>query len=64
MYGLLIAGLALLGAILLLFWLKDTLRNPTLARLAYSEFIARLAVAGAAFCVLALLLIASDWLMP
>lgn len=61
MYALLIAGLALLGAILLLFWLKDVLRSPRLARLAYSGIVARLALAGAAFSILGLLLILGDW---
>lgn len=62
MYALLIAGLALLAAILALFWLKDELRSPRLARLAYSEAVARLALAGAAFCILGALLILGDWL--
>jgi hypothetical protein len=62
MYVLLIAGLVLLGAILLLFWLKDALQSPMLARIAYSGLIARLALAGAAFCVLGVLLIVGEWL--
>ena len=37
----------LIGAILALFWFKDHLRNPTLARLAHSELVARLALTGA-----------------
>ena len=51
-----LAGAALLAVILALFWLKDRLESPTLARIAYSELIARLALAGAAFAVLGLLL--------
>lgn len=60
MYGLLIAGTLLVGAILALFWFKDHLRNPTLARLAHSEPIARLALTGAAFFILGVLLIAAE----
>ena len=60
MYALLIVGLLLVGAILALFWFKDHLRNPTLARLAHSEIVARLALTGAAFCVLGVLLIVAD----
>lgn len=51
-----LAGACLLAAILAIFWLKDRLRSPVLARIAYSELIARLALAGAAFSVLGLLL--------
>ncbi len=43
----LLAGLLLLLSIIGLFWAKDKLQNPTLARIAYSEPIARLAVVGA-----------------
>lgn len=56
MYVLLIAGAGLLAAVLLLFWLKDRLRSPMLARIAHSEAIARLAVAGGALVVLGILL--------
>ncbi len=57
MYYLLIAGLVLLTAILALFWLKDQVQSPTLARIAHSGLVARLALAAAAFAVLGLLLI-------
>ena len=60
MYYLFFAGVALLGTILLLFWLKDVLRSPLLARIVYSELVARLALAGAAFTILGLLLIVAD----
>lgn len=60
MYYLFFSGLALLGIILALFWLKDLLRSPRLARIVYSELVARLALAGAAFCILGLLLILAD----
>lgn len=42
-----ISGAVLLALILGLFWLKDELRSPRLARMAYSELIARLAVVAA-----------------
>ncbi|MFQ5626140.1 MAG: hypothetical protein ACE5FM_05745 [Methyloligellaceae bacterium] len=60
MYYLFFAGIVLLATILLLFWLKDELRNPLLARIVYSGLVARLALAGAAFIILALLLIVAD----
>jgi uncharacterized membrane protein YciS (DUF1049 family) len=43
-----VIGVAMLLLIITLFWLKDRLRSPRLARVAYSEPIARLAVVGAA----------------
>jgi len=55
----LIAGVSLLAAIIGLFWLKDRLENPLLARIAFSEPVARLAIVGAAFVVIGLLLILS-----
>jgi len=59
---LLLAGVVLLSTILGLFWLKDRLESPVLARIAFSEPVARLAVIGAAFVVLGLLLILSDYI--
>lgn len=61
MYVLLIAGVALLVVILALFWLKDRAQSPTLARVVHSGLVARLALAGAAFAVLGLLLILGEW---
>ncbi len=58
---LLLAGVVLLSTILGLFWLKDRLESPVLARVAFSEPIARLAVIAAAFIVLGLLLILSEF---
>ena len=55
-----LAGASLLSAIIGLFWLKDRLESPVLARLAYSGLIARLAVLGAALSVLGLLLMLGD----
>lgn len=57
MYYLFFAGVSLLGSILLMFWLKDYLQSPRLARLLNSELLARFALAGAAFAILGLLLI-------
>jgi hypothetical protein len=59
---LLLAGIALLSTILGLFWLKDRLQSPVLARVAFSEPIARLAVVAAVFIVLGLLLILSEFI--
>jgi hypothetical protein len=59
---LLLAGVVLLSTILGLFWLKDRLESPVLARVAFSEPIARLAVVAAAFIVLGLLLILSEFI--
>jgi hypothetical protein len=53
----LLSGIGLIMAIIGLFWLKDRLENPLLARIAYSEPVMRLAVVGAAFAVIGLLLI-------
>lgn len=60
MYYLFFAGIFLLGSILAMFWLKDVLQSPKLARIVYSEFLARLALAGAAFAILGALLIIGD----
>ena len=62
MYYLLFTGAGLLGVILLLFWLKDVLQSPKLARLVYSELVARLAMLGAAFCILGLLLVLGEFI--
>lgn len=59
---LLLAGVVLLSTIVGLFWLKDRLESPVLARVAFSEPIARLAVVAAAFIVLGLLLILSEFI--
>lgn len=53
----LLIGLGLLVLILALFWLKDRLRSPRLARIAYSEPVARLAVVGAALSVVGVLML-------
>jgi len=56
-----LTGVILLALIIGLFWLKDELENPLLARFAYSGLVARLAVVGAAFVVLGLLLMLADF---
>lgn len=56
----LLGGIGLLAAIIGLFWLKDRLQSPTLARLAYSGLVARLAVIGAALCLVGALLVLAD----
>jgi hypothetical protein len=51
-----LSGTVLLSAIIGLFWMMDRLESPVLARIAYSGLVARLAVLGAVFSVLGLLL--------
>lgn len=51
----LLIGAGLMALILGLFWMKNRLRNPTLARIARSEPIARLAVVGMACLAIGLL---------
>lgn len=52
----LLIGLLLLLSIIGLFWAKDRLQNQTLARIAYSEPVARLAVVGAVLMLVGLIL--------
>lgn len=61
MYVLFFTGIVIVGTILSLFWLKDHLQSPRIARIVYSELIARFALAGVAFAILGGLLIASDY---
>ena len=61
MYYLLLAGVILLGSILVLFWLKDELQSPKIARVVYSGFVARLALVGAASTILGALLVIADY---
>ena len=56
-----LTGIVLLTLIIGVFWLKDQLENPMLARIAYSGLVARLAVIGAVFVVLGLLLMLADF---
>jgi hypothetical protein len=55
-----LSGIALLVIIISLFWLKDRLRKPLLARFVYSGLVARLAVLGAVFVILGFLLMAAE----
>ena len=57
----LLTGVILLLVILALFWLMDKLQSPMLTRIAYSGLIARLAVVGAVFAVLGLLMMLSEF---
>ncbi|MHA1108954.1 MAG: hypothetical protein ACTSQV_07550 [Alphaproteobacteria bacterium] len=59
-----IAGASLLSVIIGLFWLKDRLESPRLARLAYSGLVVRLAVLGAVLSVLGLLLMLGEIAEP
>lgn len=54
-------GAVLLSAIIGLFWMMDRLESPLLARIAYSGLVARLAVLGAVFAVLGLLLVLAEF---
>lgn len=55
-----LSGITLLAVILSLFWLKDRVQNQWLTRFVYSGLVARLAVLGAAFSVLGLLMVLAD----
>ncbi len=55
-----LSGAILLAAILGLFWLKDELRSPRLARMAYSELVARLAVIAAGLMLVGVLIVLGD----
>ena len=56
----LLIGVGLVALVIGLFWLKDRLESPRLARLAHSEPIARLTVIGGAVGVIGVLLILSS----
>ena len=53
----LLIGLAILGSVLGLFYLKDRVKTPTLARIAHSELIMRFTVIAAAMIVIGILLV-------
>lgn len=59
-----VIGVSMLASILGLFWLKDRLRSPQLARLANSEPVLRLAVVGAALVVIGLLMMVAALIEP
>lgn len=56
-----LTGVGLLAAVLGLFWLKDRLESPFLARIAYSGLTARLAIVGAALSLVGLVLLVVDF---
>jgi hypothetical protein len=53
-------GAVLLALILGLFWLKDEMRSPRLARMAYSELTARLAVVAAGLMLVGVIVAAGQ----
>ncbi len=53
----LLIGIGILGTVLGLFYLKDRLENPTLARIAYSGLTMRFTVIAAAMIVIGILLV-------
>ena len=53
----LLIGIGILGAVLGLFYLKDRLKSPLLARVAYSGLIARLALLSAAMIIIGIVLV-------
>ncbi len=55
-----IIGALLLAFILGLFWLKDKLENPLLARIAYSELTMRLTVIAAALMIIGIIMAVAD----
>jgi hypothetical protein len=52
----LLIGAGILGAVLGLFYLKDRLKNSTLARIAYSDLVMRLTVISTAMIAIGILL--------
>ena len=54
--SLLLVGIGMLGSVLGLFWLKGHLASPRLGRLAYSEFMMRIAVVAVVLIVIGALL--------
>lgn len=56
----LVAGAVLFAFVLGLFWLKDELRSPRLARMAYSELTMRLAVIAAGLMMVGIAVIAGQ----
>jgi hypothetical protein len=53
----LLIGIGILGAVLGLFYLKDRLKSPTLARIAHGELVMRFTVIAAAMIVAGILLV-------
>lgn len=53
----LLIGIGVLGSVLGLFYLKDRLKSPTLARIAHSGLIMRFTVIAAAMIVIGVFLV-------
>jgi len=53
----LLIGIGILGAVIGLFYLKDRLENPTLARIAHSELMMRFTVIAVAMIAFGSLLV-------
>ena len=58
----LLIGIGTLGAVLGLFYLKDQLENPILARIAYSELMMRITVIAVALIAIGILFMLNDLL--
>lgn len=58
----LLVGIAILGVVLGLFYLKDRLESPRLARLAHSEVMMRFTVIAVAMIAVGVLLVVSELL--
>jgi hypothetical protein len=56
----LLIGIGILGAVLGLFYLKDWLKSPTLARIAYSGLIMRFVVIAVAMIVIGIFLVLGE----
>jgi len=59
---LLLVGIVILAAVLGLFYLKDRLQSPTLARMAHSELNMRFTVIAAALIVIGILMMLGELL--
>ena len=57
---LLLIGAGILGAVLGLFYLKDRLENPTLARIAYSELMMRITAIAVALMAIGVLMLIGE----
>ncbi|MDX1593288.1 MAG: hypothetical protein R3298_03500 [Gammaproteobacteria bacterium] len=60
--SILLIGLALFALMVLLFWAKNLTRKAWLARLAYSEPVARLTLIALAMILLGTIATVADWL--
>jgi hypothetical protein len=53
----LLIGIGILGSVIGLFYLKDRVKSPTLARIAYSELFMRITVIAVAMIAIGILLV-------